>query len=405
MSFLKKIVKTAGKGIYHATGTSLIAKGSRYTAKKVGKVKFIGKPLAAAINLGGAPVYFTESALKGERLDKAALANLKAQLRDVKEVGPYAQMVISVIPGIGTGISAGLGAGLALANGQPITAALKAGVIGALPGGPAVQMAANIAIAVAEKKPIDKIAVAALPIPDAQKKAIVIALDAAKALAKGQRIDKVALAAAEKAIPAQYKVALQVGVAIAHGENVQKTMLKNVTPLVLDKLAGEGNKIVAANPVLKAGMAALNNPTLKAGFKVGVTVSRTQVNPMEVVALRAKLKPAQKKGFDMALAAHIGAVEKPTPTGIQKKPGAVFAFNTAVGAQAMTKGNQKAVVKQIVKSPQARAVVTAVINAGPKVALNATVTPGANPGAIAYMKPAEIGFWRRLFIALGFIKQ
>lgn len=404
MSFLKKIVKTAGKGIYHATGTSLIAKGSRAAAKQVGKVKFIGKPLAAAINLGGAPVYFTESALKGERLDKAALANLKAQLRDVKEVGPYAQMVISVVPGIGTGISAGLGAGLALANGQPITAALKAGVIGALPGGPAVQMAANMAIAIAEKKPIDQIAIATLPLPDAQKKAIKIALDAAKALAKGQRIDKVALAAAEKAIPAQYRVALQCGVAIAHGESVQKTMLKNVTPLVLDKLAGEGNKIVAANPVLKAGMAALNNPTLKAGFKVGAKLSRTQVNPMEVVAIRAKLKPQQKKGFDIALAAHIGAVEKPVPTGLQKKPGAVFAFNAAVGAQAMTKGNQKAIVKQIVKTPQARATVTAVINAGPKMALNATVTPRVRPSSVSYMKAAEIGFWRRLFIALGFVK-
>lgn len=405
MSFLKKIVKTAGKGVMHVTGTSLIAKGSKYAAKKVGKVKFIGKPLAAAINLGGAPVYFTQSVLKGERIDKAALANLKAQVRDVKEVGPYAQMVISCVPGIGTGVSAALGAGLALANGQPITAALKAGVVGALPGGPAVQMAANMAIAVAEKKPIDKILIATLPLPDAQKKAITIALDAAKALAKGQRIDKVALAAAEKALPPQYRVALQCGVAIAHGENIQKTMLKNVTPLVLDKLAGEGNKIVAANPLLKAGMQTLQNPTLKAGFKVGATISRSQVNPMEVVAIRNKLKPVQKKGFDMALAAHIGAVEKKLPAAVAKNPNAGFAFNVAVGAQAMTKGNQKAVVKQIVKSPQARAVVTAVINAGPKVALNATVTPGPKTSVISYIKPAEIGFWRRLFIALGFISK
>jgi hypothetical protein len=405
MSFLKRVVKTAGKGVMHVTGTSLIAKGSRYAAKKVGKVKFIGKPFAAVFNLAGSPVYFTESVLKGERIDKAALANLKAQVRDIKEVGPYAQMVISCVPGIGTGISAGLGAGLALANGQPITAALKAGVVGALPGGPAVQMAANMAIAVAEKKAIDKIVIASLPLPDAQKKAITIALDAAKALAKGQRIDKVALAAAEKAIPAQYRVALQVGVAVAHGENIQKTMLKNVTPAVLTTLAGQGGAVITVNPALKAGFEGLKNKADKAGFSVGAAISRMQVNPMEVVAIRNKLKPLQKRGFDLALVGHIGMVEDKTPANLRKNPAATFAFNAAVGAQALPAKNQKAIVKQIVKSPQARAAVTVAINAGPKVALNETVTPGSNTGTIAYVKPQDKGFWHQLFVALGFIKE
>jgi hypothetical protein len=412
MSFLKSIVKTAGKGLkvvgkvsVQATGIPLAAKTTKAIGKQAGKIPVVGKPLKAIVNLGGAPVSLASSILQGERIDQAVLNNLKQQVRDVKTVGPYAQMVVSLVPGIGTGISAGLGAGLALADGQPIDAAIKAGVEGALPGGPLAKSAFNVTVAIVQKKSIDNIAIAALPLPDAQKKALSITLDATVKMAKGQRIDKVALTAAEKALPTELKPAMNIGIAIAQGANLQKAMLANVTPEVLIKLAGQGGAVIAVNPAMKAGYATFKDKAGQSGFAVGAAVSRFQVTPAEVVAIRNKLNPAQKKGFDTALVGHIGAVENKAPTAIQKNPAATFAFNAAVGAQALTKGNQDAIVKQIVKSPQARAAVTAAINAGPKVALGVTVTPGTFPGAIAYVKPVEKGFWHKLFVALGFIKE
>lgn len=411
-NFLKSIVKSAGKGLkvagkitIQATGVPLVAKGAKAVGKQAGKIPVVGKPLKAVINLHAAPFALANSVLQGERIDKAVLNNIKQQVRDVKTVGPYAQMVVSLVPGVGSGISAGLGAGLALADGQPIDAAIKAGVEGALPGGPLAKSAFNVATAIVQKKSIDQIAIAGLPIPEAQKKALTVALDATVKLAKGQRVDKVALAAAEKAIPANLKPALNIGIAIAQGANLQRAMLANVTPAVLVKLASQGGAVITVNPVLKAGFASFKDKASQSGFAVGAAVSRFQVTPAEVVAIRAKLNPAQKKGFDTALASHIGAVAGKTPVSLATKPGAVFAFNAAVGAQAMTAANQKAIVNQIVKTPEARAAVTAVINAGPKVALNLGGTPATVTGSISFMKPAEVGFWRKLFIALGFVKK
>lgn len=412
MSFLKSIVKAAGKGfktVSKYTGTTAVLsvayKGTKGVGKLAGKIPVVGKPLKAIVNLGGAPVALAHSITQGERLDRAVLNNIKAQVRDVKTVGPYAQMVVSLVPGVGSVVAGGLAAGLALADGQPIDAAIKAGVVGALPGGPLAKSAFNVSVAIVQKKSIDKIAIAALPIPDSQKKAVTIVLTAASDLAKGKRVNKVALAAAQKALPAELAKSLTVGIAIAQGANLQKAMLQNVTPAVLIKLAGQGGAVIAVNSALKAGYTTFKDKLGQSGYAVGVAVSRFQVTPAEVVSIRNKLKPAQKKGFDTALAAHIGNVRNKAPKTIRKNPRAMFAFNAAVGAQAMTKSNQKAVVKQIVKNPQARAAVMAAINAGPKVALNVTVTPGADPGPISYLKPVKKSFWHRLLVALGFAKE
>jgi len=49
--------------------------------------------------------------------------------------------VISLVPGVGSGISAALGAAQALADGRPIDEAIVAGVRTAISGGPMAEMA------------------------------------------------------------------------------------------------------------------------------------------------------------------------------------------------------------------------------------------------------------------------
>jgi hypothetical protein len=422
MAFLKSLVRTAGHGIKgaakiavspvtitkdvtsgknvgkvlmgqtknvgevaHAYLTVVTAPG-KATAQVVGKVPIVGKPFKSLVNIAQAPFALTDSIIQGERIDRAVLNNLKQQVEDVKEVGPYAQMVVSLVPGVGTGISAGLGAGLALADGQPITAAIKAGVEGALPGGPAVKMAFNVAVAVAEKKPLDKIAIAALPIPDSQKKAIEIALTTTKDLAAGKRIDKIAFARVQEQIPKELKPAVNIGIAIGHGQSLQKAAIANLKPMVLEKLQADGTAILKVNPTMNAGYATLKDAHAKAGFAVGTAFTRFQVTPLEAVAVRAKLTGPQRKGFDMAVAGHIGAVEQGPPKATKGNPAAAFAFNATVGAQTLTSANQLTLINTLAGQAATREGVT----------LAATLS-GSKP-------QARKTFWRRVFEALGLVK-
>jgi hypothetical protein len=391
MSFLKSIVRTAGRGIkggvklgkgavkgsiqltgHVATGNlkgvvrdvrkgtksvvSTAADASRGIKNAVASVPIVGKPFAAVYRLTiGYPYEIADAIVKGERLDRVALNAIKNQIADVKAVAPYCQMVISLVPAVGPGISAGLGAGLELASGQPISAAIKAGIAGALPGGAIAIAVADISIAVIQKKPLDAVLMAGLPMDAAQKSALTLTLNAAKDIASGKRIDKVALKAAESQLPPDVMKAAKIGVAIGHGANLQTLAKANVKPAILEKLQADGRKIVSVNPVARAGFAAVKDPHQQAGFAVGTALTRFQLKPIEAVAVRAKLTPAQKKGFDMALSAHIGAVTTTPPAVVIKSAAEQFAWNATVGAANLSKGNQKALVNALVATPDTRA--------------------------------------------------
>lgn len=106
------------------------------------------------------------------------------------------QAVISFVPGIGAGINAAIAAGAALAQGENITDALVDGAKNALPGGPIARQAFDSGVA------------------------------AVKAIANGQNIGDAALAATREALPGdEAKHAFDVGLAIAHGQNVQQALI------------------------------------------------------------------------------------------------------------------------------------------------------------------------------------
>ena len=116
---------------------------------------------------------------------------LKTELRDV---GPYAQMVASVVPGIGTGVAAAIGTGVALANGKKITDAMLDGVAGAIPGGPAAKAAFTVA----------------------------------RGMVDGKNVTTAALEAARSAIPAEYQHFFDAGVALTKGKNVQDSLAQGL---------------------------------------------------------------------------------------------------------------------------------------------------------------------------------
>lgn len=195
-----------------------------FVAKKLGKVPVVGGVFSAAHRLAVLPLAVSQQVMDGGRIDKVALNNFKQALADTKTVGPWAQTVISFVPGIGTGVSAAIGAGLALAEGKPISQIMLAAVKGALPGGAAAQMAFNVAQGALERKPLDQIAIGALPISDQNKRLLTEGLAAAKDIASGKKVSTAILDHALKSLPPQYAKAVQIGMAMGHAKSIQDAL-------------------------------------------------------------------------------------------------------------------------------------------------------------------------------------
>lgn len=260
--------------------------------KAVSKVPVLGTIVNAVNQVALSPIAVTQAVLEGGRIDKVMLNNFKQTLASVKTLGPYIQTVISFVPGIGTGVSAAIGAGLALAEGKSITEAMMAGVKGAIPGGPAAQAAFGVAAAAIQGKPIDQIAIAALPIPDQQKKLLTQAMSAAKDIAAGKNVAHSIVDNAIKTLPPEYGKAVQIGLAMGQAKNLQdalktgaKGALSAVAPKVLPSLPSSVTSIV--NNVSK-GL-----PLSPANI---AELSKHKLTPAAVVAMAKKNLPTKVIG-------------------------------------------------------------------------------------------------------------
>ncbi len=159
--------------------------------------KGIATPVAALVT---SPLKLTADIASGKNVFRSLADTVKRDLTSVKEVAPYVQAVISFVPGVGAGVNAAIAAGAALAQGQPITSALVAGLKNALPGGPIAAQAFDTAYNVARGQNLSEAALQAvvnnLPGGDVAKQAA----QAAIAVAKGQNLQQAALGIAKGAL-------------------------------------------------------------------------------------------------------------------------------------------------------------------------------------------------------------
>lgn len=310
---IAKAFSGAAKGIAKATGLTAISKAAvkvtkiatKFAAKAVsstlGKIPVIGPLANSAVSILNAPANLVAAIASGERIDKAVLNNLKQALKDVKQIAPYAQMIISLVPGVGTGISAALGASLALASGQNITAALKAGVLSAIPGGPLVQAAAGLAADALQGKNIAASVLNNLPISPAAKTALVAGLEAAKKIAKGQNVASAVLDGALKQLPPAYQKAIQIGTAIGHAKSLQDAATNAVGAAV--QLAGN----------FKTGQIAANAlKQLPPGMRAPAQLVTAVKTANEARATMARVVSAAKQG-NMAATQIVAAMKNPLP--------------------------------------------------------------------------------------------
>lgn len=349
--FLSNAVKTAGKP-FELAGKGLQSAEGAVTGI-VDKIPIVGKPFSAVFSFGF-DAEFGEfiavgNILSGQRIDKAVIGQLKKQLQDIKEVAPYAEMVISFVPGIGTGVSAALAGGLALASGQPITEAIEAGVLAAIPGGAIAKAAFDVArsgvnLAISGKKVTWELLASAglqatsdlASLPPLAKNALVGALDTAGQLAKGVKID-VAVGdgladTASTALGKQGAAALKIGIALAHATFLQKTQAPEIQgPDLQNRLMTLGQSVIKTDPTAIAARGTVDIKSVR-GFDIGVGAVRLQIDANQLVTLRAGLDMASQQGFDHAISLHIGRVANPPPPALAT-PAAQAGYYTTMGMQ------------------------------------------------------------------------
>lgn len=248
--FFKNASRSAGRAIGKVEKS--ITKASGDVSRKIGKIPIVGAPLKAVYDVTyhtmTAPVRMcVDVGVHHRRIDRVALGHLKETVADVKNVGQYAQTVVSLVPGVGSGVSAALGAGLAIANGKPIDKILIAAAAGIVPGGPiaaaAVTTGASLVRAAATGKKVDLASIgkmaadgvgAGLGLPPAATQAIGAGVSLAGNLAAGQKLDRALTSAVVEALPLDGKVkagineASQLALDLGHGKRVDKALLARV---------------------------------------------------------------------------------------------------------------------------------------------------------------------------------
>lgn len=213
MSWFTNAFKSVGKGLAAGAGA-------------IKKIPVVGKPLASVYNLGIAPVSLAADIASGTRLDHALVGHFKAQIRDIKTVGPYAATVVSFVPGVGQGVSGVMGAALAIADGKPLTSIVTAAIKQAVPGGPLAQSAFDAAAAVAQGKSLSESALQALPIDDTQKDALKTAMRVVNDVRQGKKVANIVYEEAVRKLPPDVGKAVSIGMAVGHAAVIQKAASK-----------------------------------------------------------------------------------------------------------------------------------------------------------------------------------
>ncbi len=383
--FLGNAVKTAGKAIGDATKS--IGDETGKIGKELSKIPAVGPLLHGVWGAMGAPFDLSYRIAKGERIDHALVDHFKNDLQNVKEVAPYAKMVISFVPGVGTAVSAAIGAATAIVTGQPITSVLMEAVKGAIPGGDLAGAGFDAAKAVVSGKDIGEVAVAALPIPEEAKAPISGALKLAESVASGKPPGEALVQATMSALPpdvqstlktvgadkltgaladAAWKEAvkkgvkpeqakgMQIGIAMAHAERLQSaTAVASAHPETLAKLAEDGRTVESHTPAAMAAKKLLGGRGTD-GFDIGLGLMQyTGVNQRAITATLGVLSPEDQHGFRMALALHIGRVRAPAPAASDAAHRA--GYFVSKGMQGAPEGAKEALMQTLSADAQARA--------------------------------------------------
>jgi hypothetical protein len=267
----------------------------------------IGGAVAPVAHLVTAPVSAAVHIARGDNVLSTLGNHFKDQVKNIKDVAPMAQAVVSFVPGVGSGVNAAIAAGSALAQGANISDALVSAAKNALPGGPiaaaAFDTAYKLGKAAATGGNIGQAALEAaraqLPGPVAQQ-----AFDTALAIAHGQNVQQAitsgavnvaksqlpALVPSVPFIPALPSSVTHAASTVASAINALPPQVKSVATALFNQPGLRGLPVAQAAQVLGSDVATVNRAVaaLSAIHPTTVLQVRTPALPMKPAALPAR---------------------------------------------------------------------------------------------------------------------
>jgi hypothetical protein len=231
---------------------------------------------------------------------------------------------IQIPPEAALGINTALNIGARVANGEKIDSAADDAIIADLPAGPLRQAAI-----------------------------------AGRQAAGGENLGNVLMTASEGLVPLvgeqkdQFFGALKTGAAFGFAQTMQSVTSKALSsPAVGEILGKEGNALANNDKIAGEARKLLNEESQK-GFDIGLGFAQHQVGKFEHDVLRNSLVADAKKGFDTALALHIGRTVHKTPISLPLPAQAAHAITKGLMGNP-TPEHKVAVIKTIAANPVAR---------------------------------------------------
>lgn len=312
MSFFKK----AFHSVSHAVGsvthaiTKPVSSGVSLVGKLEGHIPVVGKPLKSITDLTvGAPLRTLDSVARGARIDKALSSHFREQLVNVKDVAPYAQIVVSQVPVIGTSASAAISAGLNLASGRNITDAVSGAIRDNIPG--AARMYYD------------------------QAQAVVAAA--------GNDIKQPLESALSKLKDDNARSAFRIGTAVATARRVQG-LAGQIGGASKSGLETDGKRVADADPVLSAGASVFQNQASKSGYYIGLSANSHKGPSFLRKGIYSALSADQKLGYTIAAAVLLGKAEYFATSNLVA-PREQFGFYAACGLSHSTEAQAKAALE------------------------------------------------------------
>jgi hypothetical protein len=408
-TFLGAAVRSAGRATQ--TGLDALSKAAKSVGDDISKIPVVGAPLSAVYDVATDPVTLpltvADDVAHGDSIGQTLTDAIRHEVAKVQAAAPYVESVVALVPGVGGMCASCLAVGVGVAEGQPIDQILVEAAAAQVPGGAFVvagYVAVRQIITSGKTRPIawDTIvtgAVAAMTrqagvtLPPAATAALASAAKFGSDIANGKSPKEAGIDALVAGIPAttdagkafhaaaavalaETKVSLQgskygdalfgfalkqcqadhqidiqkgltTAIALGQASNLQAVKAQSL-PTLMAKLQAAG--AADTTPVVAAARAALGGVGV-AGFDTGHGLMQYAGDLYETQAIRAALGADDQKGFDAALALHIGRVAKPAPAGMTASDAA--GFFVASGAQTAAGGQQGAIVSVVASNPGA----------------------------------------------------
>lgn len=237
--FVDHALDSAGKAAGSAVGIVTDAAGTIGDGLKY--IPVIGPLYSALWTHYTSPLTVLNGIVQGNPVDKVALDTWHREVKVAKDVAPYAQTAIALVPGIGPVASGSISAGIALANGQTIDEALVEGVKGAIPGGALMKVAFDVGKSALEGKDVKEIAVSQLaplvnavgvPVPSAAQKALAAGLRVAQGAMRGEPAETMLVSEAIANLPDERRIAASVARNAGNYAQLADVLLQNGQRLI-----------------------------------------------------------------------------------------------------------------------------------------------------------------------------